>query len=134
MHPWVHAAQAGALSTDGFVVIKNIGKEPERLLGASVDGALGTGLMQLIPGGPGGLCRLAAGIEIAPGATIELKPGRSGFMFGKLAKTLRQDLYVNGVLTFEKAGAIKVEFFIEAADAPSSSHQAVADCAAAATQ
>jgi periplasmic copper chaperone A len=129
LHPWVHAAEAGTSSTDGFVVIKNISREPERLLGAALDGAGEAVLSQLSPGTPGGACKLTKGLEIAPGAALELKPGKAGLLFGKVGKTLMQDLYVDGVLHFAKAGDVKIEFFIESAEAKTSTDLVLADCA-----
>ena len=130
MHPWVHAAATGSASTDGFVVIKNIGKETDRLLGAFLDGAGEAAIVQQAPGTPGGVCKLAKGLEVPAGAAVELKPGNVSLQFGKLGKTLIQDLYADGVLHFEKAGAVKIEFYIEAAGATASSDAlVVADCA-----
>jgi periplasmic copper chaperone A len=127
-HPWVHGADAGAAFTDGFMTIRNVGKEPERLLGAVIDGV---GEAMVTQAGPGkGMCKLAKGIEIAPGATLELKPGRAGLLFGAVSKPLREALYADGVLNFAKAGAVKVEFFVEAAGAQSSGHAVLAECEA----
>lgn len=128
-HPWVHAAEKGAAATDGFLVIRNIGKEPERLLSAVIDGVGEALVVQAGPAKGDGMCRLAKGIEIAPGATLQLKPGKVGLAFGAVSKGLYENAYANGVLNFAKAGAVKVEFLIEAADAKSSGHVALAECA-----
>ena len=128
-HPWVHAADKGAAATDGFLVIRNIGKEPERLLGAVIDGVGEAAVVQAGPAQGDGMCTLAKGIEIAPGATLELKPGKAGLMFGAVSTSLYENAYANGVLNFAKAGAVKVEFLVEAADAKSSGHLALAECA-----
>ena len=129
-HPWVHAADKGAPSTDGFLVIRNIGKEPERLLGAVIDGVGEAYVMQAGPRKGDGMCKLAKGIEIAPGATLELQPGQAGLTFGAVGKGLYENVYANGVLNVAKAGAVKVEFLIEAADAKSSGHVALSECGA----
>lgn len=135
LHPWVHAAEAGAAGTDGFLVIRNTGKQADRLLGAVIDGVAEAVVVQLPSGQPDSSCRLAKGVEIAAGATMELRPGKTALRFAKVSKGLTEALYANGVLSFEKAGAVKVEFYIEAADAKSSGHAVVADCPmAAATQ
>ncbi len=128
LHPWVHAADAGAATTDGFMVIRNTGKQAERLLSAVIDGVGEATVMQASAGQPDGTCKLAKGIEIAAGATLELKPGQAGLRFGTVSKGLTELLYVNGVLNFETAGAVKVEFYVEAKDAKSSEHADLADC------
>jgi periplasmic copper chaperone A len=130
LHPWVHAATAGAASTEGYLTIRNTGHETERLLGAVIDGVGEAAVMQPVAGQPHGNCKLAKGIDIAPGATLELKPGLAGLKFGAVSKTLLESVYANGVLNFAKAGAVKIEFYVEAEDAKSSGHVELADCAA----
>jgi copper(I)-binding protein len=132
MHPWIHAAESGASGTQGYVAIRNTGADADRLIGASLDGAADAMVMQPVPGSAGGECRPANGIEIAPGATLELKPGQGELKFGKLTKSQMRDIYSDGVLRFAKAGAIKVEFFVDAPKATSSADVIVADCAKAA--
>ena len=127
-HPWVHAADKGAALTDGFLVIRNIGREPEQLLGAVIDGVGEATVMRAGPAKGDGMCTLAKGIEIAPGATLELKPEQAGLRFGAVSKSLYENAYANGVLNFAKAGAVKVEFLIEAADAKASGHTTLAEC------
>ena len=130
-HPWVHAAAKGAASTDGFLVIKNTGTTPDRLLGATINGVGPAVVVQ--PGGAAGasgLCRLEQGIEIAPGATVVLKPGTAGLMFSDVSASLREDTYADGTLMFAKAGHVKIEFFVQAADSVTPSHSAQAGLAA----
>jgi copper(I)-binding protein len=61
---------------------------------------------------------LKAGLEIKPGATVELKPGGYHIMFMDLKQPLEQGQRIKGALTFEKGGTIEVEFAVEAAGAP----------------
>jgi periplasmic copper chaperone A len=128
MHPWVHAADAGAASTSGYLVIHNTGTQTERLLGAVIDGVGEAVIVQTAAGQLDGSCRLGKGLEIAPGATLELKPGVAGLQFGMVSKDLMEAIYANGVLNFAKAGAVKVEFFIEATDAKASAHATLPEC------
>lgn len=137
-HPWVHAAVAGDVGTDGFVMITNTGKTPERLIGATLEGAGDAALVRSSSAvDASALCRLENGIEIAPGATLVLKPGASGLLFGAVAKPLREDIYANGTLVFAHAGAVKVEFYVQADDSKAASHSAtgaMAACVVPATQ
>ena len=137
-HPWVHAAAAGAMGTDGFVIITNTGKAPERFLGATIEGAVDATLVRAVsPVDANALCRLENGIDIAPGATLVLKPGASGLLFGAVNKSLREDIYANGTLVFAKAGVVKIEFYIQAEDSKAAKHSpagAMAACLASATQ
>ncbi len=54
--------------------------------------------------------RLEKGLEIAPGRTVELKPGGYHLMFLGLRDGLKEGQTVKGSLVFEKSGTIEVEF------------------------
>ena len=58
---------------------------------------------------------LTGGLEIPAGATVELKPKSMHLMFIGVNQELVPDMMMNGELTFEKAGKVKVEFMIEPA-------------------
>ncbi len=58
---------------------------------------------------------LPDGVAIKPGETVELKPEGAHIMFLNLKTSLDADQYVDGSLTFEKAGKIDVEFYVEPA-------------------
>ncbi len=57
---------------------------------------------------------LKNGLEIPPGATVELKPGSYHIMMMNLSRPLAKGEKVKGSLTFEKAGKVDVEFTVEA--------------------
>jgi copper(I)-binding protein len=52
------------------------------------------------------------GLEIKPGATVELKPGGFHLMFMDLKEPLKEGQSVKGTLSFEKAGTIEVEYTV----------------------
>jgi copper(I)-binding protein len=56
---------------------------------------------------------LKNGLDIAPGATVELKPGSYHVMLMNLTKPLAKGERVKGTLMFEKAGKVDVEFVVE---------------------
>ena len=58
---------------------------------------------------------LTGGLEIPAGATVELKPKSLHIMFMGVNQELVPDTIVNGELSFEKAGKVKIEFMIEPA-------------------
>jgi copper(I)-binding protein len=114
-HPWSRATPPGAAVGGGFVTIKNEGTAPDRLVGASAEGAgrveiheMATvdGVMTMRP--------VKDGIVVGPGATVELKPGGYHMMFMDLKGPLKQGERVKGTLVFEKAGTVPVEFAVEA--------------------
>jgi copper(I)-binding protein len=57
---------------------------------------------------------LAAGLEIRPGETVELKPGSYHVMFMALKEPLEKGQRKTVTLEFEKAGKIDIEFAVEA--------------------
>jgi periplasmic copper chaperone A len=111
--PWSRATPGGAKVGGGYVRITNTGSTPDRLIGGSFtasgrvelhDMTVTDGIMRMKPA--------EGGIEIAPGATVELKPGGSHAMFLDLQRPLREGDRVDGTLVFEKAGSVPVTYTI----------------------
>ena len=113
-HPWSRATPAGAQVGAGYVTIKNTGAAPDRLLAATSDAAgkveihemsMADGVMKM---------RAVKGLDVAPGASVELKPGGYHIMFVELKQPLKAGDTIKGALQFEKAGTVPVEFKVEA--------------------
>jgi copper(I)-binding protein len=111
--PWTRATPAGAKVAGGYMSITNTGTAPDRLIGGSLalagrfevhEMAVNEGVMTMR--------QLAAGLEIAPGAKVELKPGGLHVMFMDLKAQLREGQPVRGTLVFEKAGTVEVAFTV----------------------
>jgi copper(I)-binding protein len=111
--PWSRATPAGAKVGGGYLSIENTGAAPDRLVSVTVpfagrveihEMAVANGVMTMRP--------LDKGIAIAPGSKVEFKPGGFHLMFMELKQPLKQDERVKGVLTFEKAGPVEVEFTV----------------------
>jgi copper(I)-binding protein len=66
---------------------------------------------------------LEKGLEIPPGATVELKPGGFHVMFMGLKAPLAKDQRVPITLVFEKAGSIDVDMKVEALGAQMPGHK-----------
>jgi periplasmic copper chaperone A len=110
--PWSRATPKGAQVGAGYLTITNTGSQPDRLVGGSlVNGSrvevhrtvTEGGVMKMNPA-PGG------GLEIKPGQTVTLKPGGYHLMFMDLKAPLREGETIEGTLTFEKAGTVRVPF------------------------
>ncbi|MDX2308617.1 MAG: copper chaperone PCu(A)C [Hyphomicrobium sp.] len=115
VHPWIRSVPKGSTVTAGYVTIKNVGKKPDRLLSASLDGAAKAEIhATTIDNGVASMRRLDEGVEIAPGAEIDFAPNGMHIMFLDLTKSYDEDTYIDGTLVFEDAGKVKVEFFVEA--------------------
>ncbi|HEY7459123.1 MAG TPA: copper chaperone PCu(A)C [Xanthobacteraceae bacterium] len=116
-HPWSRATPHGAPVAAGYLVIENRGSNPERLVSVSVspdlagraeihEMAMQDGVMKMRP--------LPRGVEIAPGFTMKFEPGGLHLMFVDLKRPLVKGDRFKATLTFEQAGAIEVEFVVEA--------------------
>ncbi|KPH79771.1 copper chaperone PCu(A)C [Bosea vaviloviae] len=125
-HPWSRATPGGAKVGGGYLVIENTGSAADKLVAVSAPAIAGrtemhemattNGVMTMRP--------LDGGVEIAPGAKVEFKPGGYHIMFMELKQPLKQDERVKGTLTFEKAGTVEVEFKVEAVGARGADHGA----------
>ena len=116
---WTRATPNGAKVAGGYLRITNTGAVPDRLVSGtsnisdkfevhemSMDG----GVMKMRP--------LNEGLTIAPGATVELKPGGYHIMFTDLKQPVAEGSTIKAVLMFEKAGRAEVEFKASPIGAP----------------
>ena len=114
-HPWTRATPKNAPVAGGYLKITNTGTAPDRLTGGSVEVAKRFEIHEMkMDGGVMKMRELTDGLDIAPGATVELKPGSYHIMMMNLSRPLTKGEKVKGSLTFEKAGKVDVEFAVEA--------------------
>jgi copper(I)-binding protein len=66
--------------------------------------------------------RAVKGIDLKPGATVELRPGGYHVMLEDLKRPLQQGEQFPMLLTFEKAGAVEIKVKVEAMGAAARSH------------
>jgi copper(I)-binding protein len=110
-HPWVRATPGGAQVGGGFLTITSTGPTPDRLLGGTLSGA--DRVEVHVTSNEGGISRMRpveGGIEIKPGETVTLAPGSYHLMLMGLKSPFVDGERVKGVLQFERAGAVPVEF------------------------
>jgi copper(I)-binding protein len=109
--PWSRATPKGATVGAGYMKIVNSGTTPDRLISGSSDIApkfelhemkTENGVMKMRP--------VPGGLEIRPGATVELKPDSFHIMFVGLTKPLLAGESFKAALVFEKAGTVNVEY------------------------
>jgi periplasmic copper chaperone A len=114
-HPWSRATPRGAAVAGGYLKITNTGTTPDRLTGGTTEAAKRFEIHETsMAGGVMRMRELKDGLEIPPGATIELKPGSYHVMMTDLSKPLTKGERVKASLTFEKAGKVEIEFAVEA--------------------
>jgi uncharacterized protein YcnI/copper(I)-binding protein len=109
--PWTRVTPKGAKVAGGYVRITNNGKEADRLTGGTFTLSARVEVHEMaVDGGVMRMRELTQGLEIKPGETVELKPGGYHLMFMDMKGPLEAGKPVRGRITFEKAGAIDVEF------------------------
>jgi periplasmic copper chaperone A len=124
--PWTRATPKGSSVAGAYMKISNKGTAADRLIGGTTDVAarfevhrmnMENGVMTMRP--------VEGGLEIKPGATVELKPGSFHVMLIGLKKPLEKGQRVKATLEFANAGKVDVEYAVEAigAGAPTTGHQ-----------
>lgn len=115
---WSREPQPGSRVSGGFVKITNTGTMPDRLIEGTVAFAKRVELHEMaVVDGVMRMRELARGIEIAPGASVELKPGGLHLMFMEITERPRAGEPVTATLVFEKAGKVEVTFTVQPAAA-----------------
>jgi periplasmic copper chaperone A len=122
-HPWARAAPPGAKVGGGYVTVVNAGTVADRLIGGSLDGAGPIEFHETRMNGAQVTMRRLEKIDIPPMSSISFAPLGKHLMFTGLKNGLTKGQHVSGTLLFEKAGAVKVEFDIEAIGAAGPSSQ-----------
>lgn len=110
---WIRATPGGAKVAGGFMTITNRGNSPDRLIGGALPVAGRVEIHEMAMSD--GVMRMRAlpqGLEIAPGAHVELKPGSYHVMFMDLKGGLREGETIKGEIVFEKAGRVEILYRI----------------------
>ena len=122
--PWARATPPTAESGGGFLVITNTGTTPDRLIAVKSPAADKVEIHEMkMDGNIMRMREVEKGIEIPPGATVELKPGGFHVMFMGLKAPFAKDAKVPLTLVFEKAGSIDVDLMVQAMGAQAPMHK-----------
>lgn len=121
-HLWLREPPPAVKSAGGYLTISNGGQTADRLLAveSGIAGKIEVHEMSNVDGVMH-MQALPSGLEIAPGATIELKPGGYHVMFTGLKEPLKAGASIPATLVFEKAGRVAVTFPVEKAQSPGGS-------------
>jgi copper(I)-binding protein len=122
--PWARATPPTAESGGGFLVLTNTGTTADRLIAVKSPAADKVEIHEMkMDGNIMRMREVEKGIEIPPGATVELKPGGFHIMFMGLKAPFAKDAKVPLTLVFEKAGSIDVELMVQAMGAQPPIHK-----------
>lgn len=115
IEPWTRATPSTAQTGGGFLAITNKGTAPDRLITAKSPTADKVEIHEMkMDGNVMRMRELAVGLEIPPGATVQMKPGGLHLMFLGLKAPFAKDAKIPVTLVFEKAGSIDVEMVVSA--------------------
>jgi periplasmic copper chaperone A len=113
-HPWSRVTPEGAKAAGGFMTITNTGTLPDKLIGGTFVAAATFEVHEMsMTDGVMKMRQLDKGLEIKPGATVELKPGSFHVMLIGLKQPMKEGEKIKGTLVFERAGTIEVDYKIE---------------------
>jgi copper(I)-binding protein len=122
--PWSRATPPTAESGGGYLVLKNTGTTPDRLIAVKSPAADRFEIHEMkMDGNIMRMREVEKGIEIPPGATVELKPGGFHVMFMGLKAPFAKEAKVPLTLVFEKAGSIDVDLMVQAMGAQAPMHK-----------
>lgn len=124
-NPWARATAPGAKVAGGYMVIRNPGAAPDRLVGASSPAAARVELHVHVREGEVMKMREVKGYDVPANSAFELKPGGAHLMFMEIKRPFVEGEMVPVTLKFERAGEVKAEFHVGrlgAASAPAHKH------------
>jgi periplasmic copper chaperone A len=113
--PWARATPASATVTAAYMRITNHGPGPDRLMAIRCEKVGNSEILEMsLADNVMRLRTVARGMEIKPGQTIEFRPGFAWqAVFAGLEVPLRTGDRMSAVLTFERAGAVAVDFTVQ---------------------
>jgi len=112
-HPWARATPPGAKVAGGYLLIRNPGASPDRLVSVSSPAAARVETHITVKDGDISRMREVKGYEIPANGSLELKPGGAHLMFVDIKAPFKQGDKVPATLRFQRAGEVKVEFEVE---------------------
>ena len=114
-HPWTRAVGTAAPTSAGYMVIRNTGAAPDRLVAAETPRATRVELHEMsITDGIMRMRPIAGGIALPAGGEVRLAPGGLHLMLIGPKGGFEQGVRVPTTLVFERAGRITVELAVEA--------------------
>ncbi len=108
---WGRSSAKMAMAGAVYVVIKNEGKETDKLIGVSSPAAKMAEVHESFMDANGGMGMrpVEGGLEIPAGQTVELKPGGYHIMLMDLVKPLEVGTKIQVTLKFERSGEVVLD-------------------------
>lgn len=113
-HPWSRPTSPGAPTAAGYLSITNTGETPDRLIAATSPASATLEIHHMST--VGGIMRMrpiVGGLRIPAGGTVTLAPNGDHLMFVGPKRPFKIGDHIPANLTFEHAGSVKVEFYVQ---------------------
>jgi copper(I)-binding protein len=110
--PWARATAPGASVAGGYMVIRNAGTGPDRLLSASSPAAAKVELHLSTNDNGVMKMRQVPGYDVPAKGAFELKPGGAHLMFMDIKRQFKEGDKLPVKLKFEKSGEVTVDFVV----------------------
>ena len=120
-HPWTRASAAGEKSAGAYMEIRNSSKEPDRLIGASSTVAERI-VLHAKRDDDSSRTREAETLPIRAQRRLLLSPSGSHLELAGLRRPLLKGDRIPLILRFERAGELRVELEVQAADTKRAQH------------
>lgn len=114
-HPWTRATPPGAQVAAGYLEIRNSGRQPDRVVGASTPVAERVELHVVARDGDILKMREVKGFEVPARQRLTLRPGGSHLMIVGLTRPLVKGERIPLTLRFERAGELQIELEVQPA-------------------
>jgi copper(I)-binding protein len=125
-HPWTRPTPNGAPTAAGYLTVTNSGAQADRLLGGSSPLVNRIEVHQMsMDGAVMRMRELKDGLALPPGATVRLEPGGYHLMLVGPKAPFKVGDHIPATLKFARAGAIKVEFHVQASPPAAEDHGAM---------
>lgn len=121
-HPWTRATPPGARVAAGYLELRNSGKEPDRVIGASTPAAERVELHVMSREGDIMKMREVKGFEVPARQRLVLRPGGSHLMIVGPGKPFVKGERIPLTLRFERAGELNIELEVQPADSAKPHH------------
>lgn len=123
-HPWSRPTAASAPVASGYVKLKNMGKESDRLIGIESPIAKSAEVHKSVIEDGVAKMRPQGAVEVGPGDIVDFGAAKLHIMFMGPQRQLKFNDKFPATLVFEKAGRVEVEFVVQQTpgDAQSTDH------------
>ena len=114
VHPFFRETPPGAKTGAGYVILRNKGSEPDKLIGIETEAAAKVTFHRTVTeDGMAKMLPIEGGLEIPTGGEYRLGLDGSHAMLEGLTAPIGLGFLLNGTLIFEKAGRVDITFEVE---------------------